>query len=231
VNTSLLKEALTSASVFASLDAQALDHLADECHPRSFGKGQQVFLRGDPGDGMYVVARGSVAISMFSPAGGEVVLAILRPPDTFGELSVVDGGPRVATATVRDPSTLVFVPRRVVRDLFERQPGVALSVMTSLAALVRRVDEQAADLVLLELPARVEKLLAASALKASAPVGSGEASLVPVQLQLTQTELARQVGGSRQQVNRILMELEASGAIQREGHRIVAVRPDLLRLD
>ena len=52
--------------------------------------------------------------------------------------------------------------------------------------------------------------------------------LVPVQVDLTQGDLARQIGGSRQQVNRVLMGLEADGSIERLGHRIVAIRPDRL---
>ena len=54
---------------------------------------------------------------------------------------------------------------------------------------------------------------------------------MPVDVSLTQGDLARQIGGSRQQVNRVLMGLEAAGAITRRGHRIVAVRPQQLYTD
>jgi DNA-binding GntR family transcriptional regulator len=54
---------------------------------------------------------------------------------------------------------------------------------------------------------------------------------VAVDVALTQGDLARLVGGSRQQVNRILMGLEAAGSIERLGHRIVGIRPELLLTD
>ena len=184
-----------------------------------------MFLRGDPGDGLYVVARGSVGISVVSPAGNEVVLAILWPPHSFGELAVIDGGPRAATATARETSTLVLVPRRVMQDLMSRSPAVTVAAMNSMATpWYARVDEQATDLVLLVLPGRVEKLLAATA--QAAPVPLVVERVIPCASACrSPTELAHQVGGSRQQVNRILMALEATGAIKREGHRIVGDPP------
>ncbi len=223
-----VKATLARAVVFQSLDPDALQRLANECHTRRYGKGQLILLRGEAGDAVFVVASGSVALSIGSPDGGQVLLSILRPPQSFGELSVVDGGPRVATATARVPSTLVHVPGQVMRDTISRHPKVASAVITSLATLVRRMDERASDFVLLALPARVEKLLATLA---SEVVGAGAGDSgqpIRVELAITQTELARQVGGSRQQVNRILVDLEARGAIQRLGHGIVTIKPDLL---
>jgi CRP/FNR family transcriptional regulator, cyclic AMP receptor protein len=227
MDTSLVST-IGAADVFASLDPEERLWLASQCHSRRYGKGQQVFLRGDPGDCLYVIASGSVSISVLSPSGDEVVLAILWPPQIFGELAVIDGGPRTATATTREASTLVHVPRSAMRELLPRAPAMALAVMNSLAALVRRVDEQTTDLVLVELPGRVAKLLTTIALAAPEAASRRTGEPVPVDLRISQTELAHQVGGSRQQVNRILMALEASGAIQRTAHRIVAIRPELL---
>jgi CRP-like cAMP-binding protein len=99
-------------------------------------------------------------------------------------------------------------------------------MLTELAQLVRRVDEHAADLVLLDLRSRVAKFLAAAASAAGELSGAAE---VPVDIRLSQTELAMLVGGSRQQLNRIIGELADSGAVVRRGSRIVAVRPHQLR--
>jgi len=218
--------ALARSEPFAGLDPDALDHLARHCRVRRYDKGEQVFARGERGGGMFLVGEGSVALSVTSAQGGEMLLAVLGPPLTFGELAVIDGGPRVATATARRPSVLVAIPRTGVLEVLRHNPGVGMALLACLAALIRRVDEQASDLVLVDLPGRVAKFLlaAAQASNGSAPAGAP----VPVQMRLTQTELARLVGGSRQQVNRILADLEASGAIHRAGPRITAIRPDLL---
>lgn len=223
--------ALSQSDVFCSLDDVELARLASACGQRTYDAGELVFLRGDRGDCLYVVESGAVAVSLASENGRDVLLAILGRHQTFGELAVVDGGPRVATVTAREPTVLVAVPRSVVMDLVGRRPTVATALLLSMAALVRRLDEQACDAALLDLPRRVEKYLHAAA---SHPVGLPRAHVdgwVLVDLRVTQTDLARQVGGSRQQVNRILMGLESAGSIERLGHRIVGIRPDRLYSD
>jgi CRP/FNR family transcriptional regulator len=220
---------LSQSEVFRSLDETELARLASACRERTYGAGELVFLRGDPGDCLYIVVSGAVAVSLASDAGRDVLLAVLGPGKSFGELAVVDGGPRVATVTARQRTVLVVVPRQAVTDVMARQPSVMSALLTSMAALVRRLDEQACDAALLDLPRRVEKYLAAAARTSSSDRSRDE--LVPVDIAITQGDLARQIGGSRQQVNRVLMSLEAAGSIERLGHRIVAVRPARLYAD
>jgi len=218
--------ALGRSAAFRSLDEPELGRLASACGERTYGPGEIVFLRGDAGDCMYVVASGSVAVSLSSGDGRDVLLAVLAAYQHFGELALVDDGPRVATVTARSKAVLVVLPRRAVVDVMGRQPSVTQALMVSMAALVRRLDEQACDAALLDLPRRVEKQLATFLPKRLVDVPPD--GLVPVQVDLTQGDLARQIGGSRQQVNRVLMGLEADGSIERLGHRIVAIRPDRL---
>jgi CRP/FNR family transcriptional regulator, cyclic AMP receptor protein len=224
--TDAVRRALGGSAIFGGLDPNELDRLARECRVLRFTKDEQVFARGDVGGGMYLVAEGSVALSMTSAGGGQIVLAVLRPPQTLGDLAVIDSGPRVATATARQPTVLVGIPRPQVQRLLRVHPSVGEALLTSLARLIRRLDDQASDLMLLDLQGRVCKHLSEAAEhgRPGAPAGT----LVPVDLSLTQTELAAMVGGSRQQVNRVIVSLERRGAIRRHGSRIVAVRPDLL---
>lgn len=219
---------LVSCPVFAGLDPRALAGLSAAAGRHHYDRGQIIFYQGEPGECLYVVARGSVAISVQAAGGGVAVLAVLEPPAAFGEMAVVDGGPRVAMATAREPTELLRIARSTVLRLVATEPTVGAGLIASLVAMVRHVDEQNSDLALHDLPHRVHKYLLGAALRqhGSRPVGPGAA--IRVDLRINQTDLARQVGGSRQQVNRILAALDGSGAIVREGHRIVAVRPDLL---
>ena len=226
--TAVVRE-LARSPLFAGLGPPGLQRLAGECHVRRFAKQTVIFSRGDPGRSMLLTVAGSVALSVASAEGTEVVLAVLRPPAVFGELAIIDGGPRVATATAREPTVLVTIPRPAVMDLLEGEPGFALGLLRIVVRLVRSADDRAADLVLLSLQARVEKFLtdaASASQRDDGPRPSGCA--VPVDLRMTQTDLARLVGGSRQQVNRIVLVLEERGAIERSGTRIVAVRPERL---
>ena len=193
--TSTTVRALSRSDLFASLDEAELVRLASACGQRTFGPGELVFLRGDPGDCMYVVAAGAFAVSLSSVGGRDVLLAVLGPHHSFGELALVDDGPRVATVTARTRSVLVVVPRRAAAEVMARQPTVVTALLVSMAAMVRRLDEQACDAALLDLPRRVEKHLAGLA-RDQAVTTEGADGWVPVDLSLTQGDLARRIGGS-----------------------------------
>jgi len=219
---------LGATTAFRALDSDDLSALAATAQVRRFGAGEHVFTRGDVGGGMFVVASGSVALVVNAASGNEVVLAVLSSPASFGEMAVIDGGPRVATALVRVPSVLVALPRPEVQRVLRAHPAVSLAMLSLLSGIVRSVDEHVADLVLLDLAGRVAKLLLAATVRPGVPPAGDGA--VAVSLTLSQSELARIVGGSRQQVNRILGEFADAGAILRSGARITAVRPDRLSL-
>jgi CRP-like cAMP-binding protein len=217
---------LERCALFAGLGPDVCAKTAQRCRARRFDKGERIFSMGDPGEGLFVVAQGSIAIASSTADGDEVVLAVLGPGSSFGELAVIDGGPRVASASAREKTVLVYVPGSVVRDLMEHHPAVATTMLRALAVMVRRLDHHAVDLVHLDLPDRVAKYLLAMAQEQGSTPGSD--GVLPVRVAMSQTELARIVGGSRQNVNRAIVALESAGAIVRSGPRIVGVRLDLL---
>jgi CRP-like cAMP-binding protein len=220
--------AIARCELFSTLTPAECEALAGKSTLRRYAKDEQLFGRGDVGDSLYIVLAGSVALTASNAAGREVVLAIAKPPQSFGELAVLDQGPRVATATARERSVLVAVPGLAVRTLFATHPSIANALMAALSAMTRQVHDHSLDLVTIDLPGRVAKFLLGEANPTQAQIAA--AKPVPVNITLNQTELARLVGGSRQHVNRVIQELEGAGAITRKGTRIVAVRPDLLAM-
>jgi CRP/FNR family cyclic AMP-dependent transcriptional regulator len=102
--------------------------------------------------------------------------------------------------------------------LMAAHPAVLNALLTTLGTLVRRGTGQAADLVFLDLGARLAKLL----LRLAEERGTyGDAHRIVLDLGLTQTELAGMIGGSRPAVNRILQGLASRGLIEISGHAIV----------
>jgi CRP/FNR family cyclic AMP-dependent transcriptional regulator len=215
---------LARTRILADLKPDEIDRVARECRVRRYRAGERIFAAGAPGGEIYVVAEGSISLTVTSEAGAEVVLAVMEPPRSFGELSAIDGQPRVANAVVRQPSVLVSIPRESVARLLREHSSVASALLVEMAAMIRQVDGRATDLVLKDLRGRVLQYLRESVGDTTARAGG----YVPVDVRRTQTELAQLVGGSRQQVNRIIVALEAEGALQRKGSRIVAIRRDLL---
>ncbi|MFN2521729.1 MAG: Crp/Fnr family transcriptional regulator, partial [Mycobacteriales bacterium] len=153
-------ELLAQVPLFAPAEPELLCRLAASSFPRRLARGQVLFVEGEPCEHLYVVVSGRLSISVTSTRGDELVLSVLGPGDALGELGVVDGGTRSAGATAVDEVQLLAVPAAAVRQLMASSPPVALAAAEELAAMLRRVTGSAADLVFLDLPRRLAKLLA-----------------------------------------------------------------------
>ena len=216
---------LRQTRLFAGLGEPTLRTLADRALERSFPRHSRLFHQGDPGTGLYVVVSGLVKVAVTSEDGEEMVLVTLGPGEALGELSIVDGGPRSASAEALEPTVALLITREVLLDLAARDHGLTEALLQALGGLLRRLTEQASDLVFLDLPGRVAKLLAGLA----AERGSATAEGIELDAALTQTDLAGMVGASRQSVNQILQGFARRGYLQVRGRRIVIHRLDLLR--
>ncbi len=218
-------EALSNTVLFGCMQADALNRLAERAQRRSYGRGEVIFREGDPGDALWVVVEGLVKIYLTSVGGDEMVLITLGRSMVFGELPMVDGGPRSASAAAVSASTLLMLRRTALLEALSESPQLVDSLLQSLGATVRRLTDQAADLVFLDLHGRVAKLLLALADERAA-VREGHHVL---DLHLTQTDLANMVGGSRQSVNQVLHSFERMGYLALDRGRVIIERPDLLQ--
>lgn len=217
--------ALGRSSLFRHLDGQALEALAERAVLRRFRPGQPVFFQGDPGDAVFVLASGAVKLSFSSAQGDEVLLGVVRAPGTFGEVAAVDQGPRTASAEAVEDTQLVAVPCAALSEVMQTRPAVADAVARELAATLRRVTTRMADLVFLDLPGRLAKLLLTLAEADGGSVLPG----ATIQLDLTQADLAHMIGASRQAVNGVLAGFERRGLIRRDAHVLIVLEPDALR--
>jgi CRP/FNR family transcriptional regulator, cyclic AMP receptor protein len=218
-------ELLSRAQLFGRVDQAHLQRIAEKTITRSYQKRDVIFHQGDQGEALFVIAQGLVSVYVLSEEGDEMVLAHLRPPDTFGELAVIDGGPRSASARAMEPTTLLAFTRASFMEMIRESPAIADALHTSLGALLRRVLQQASDLVFLDLAGRVAKLLVSLAEER----GEESAGGILLDLRLSQSHLAGMVGGSRPSVNQILRTFQDRGYVEMEGRKILVKRPDLLR--
>jgi CRP/FNR family transcriptional regulator, cyclic AMP receptor protein len=210
---------LEQTHLFATLDREGLRHLAARSTLRRYRRGEVIFHEQDAGDALFVVVEGLVKVYVTSAEGDEMVLVTLGTTSVFGELPLVDGGARSASAAAIEATTLLALTRSDLLESLREHPQVLEALLSSLGAMVRRLTDQAADLVFLDLPGRVAKLL----VNLAAERGS------VLDLQLTQADLASMVGGWRQSVNQVLQTFERLGYLTTEGRRIAIQRSDALR--
>ncbi len=195
---------LRGCDLLAAVPEPDLQRLAAASSARRYRRGQFVVHEGDPGDALLVVAGGTLKAGTTSPHGEELLLAVVEAGEAVGELTVADGGERSATVAALTDATVVRIPRESVLAVAEHSPALTRALLGSLARTVRRLTGDAADLVFLDTPRRVAKLLLSMVPAAGAP---------RVHLELTQSELAERVGATRQTVNAALQGFQRRGWI------------------
>jgi CRP/FNR family transcriptional regulator, cyclic AMP receptor protein len=210
--------ALRQTNLLRSVPASDLEAIAAASRLRNVRRGQVLFTTGDPSDTLILVISGRVKVVVRSADGAELTLTIIQPGGMFGEISIADGGPRSADAEALEDCRLLFVPTELIQDLCSRVPSVTQAVMSSIAATLRRLTEAASDLVFLDLPRRVAKMLL------SQPRGDDGV----IQLKMNQEELAHQVGGSRQSVNAALRGFGRRGWIDVQDRAVTIKQPAAL---
>lgn len=216
---------LARTQLFAGVDEGSVAAIAAEGRERAYKRGAPIFFQGDPGDTFYVVADGTVKVFLTSESGDELLLATVRSPETLGDVSLFDDGPRSASAEALEPAQLLAFPRSTVLDLARRDRRIAESLLRNAGAMLRRLTMQTADLVFLDLEGRVAKLL----VEAAERRGHDDGGATRLDLGLTQSELASMVGGSRQSVNQILRALAARGFLTLDGKAVLIADPAALR--
>lgn len=216
--------AMARSPLFHGIDDDELTRIAQTMTRRRFRRDEVIFHEGDPGDSLHVVVEGRVKITRESAEGEEAIVVILSAGDSFGELVLLDGAPRSATATAMEPSETLTMSRTTFVDLVEGGSPFRAQLLTGIARRIRRLTDQLAEVHFLDLAGRLALQLSRLA-EESAP---GQATDIRLSTTLTQSDLASMVGGTRQRVNQIIGDFVDDGLIRQEGGHIV-VR-DLERL-
>ena len=197
--------ALAACPLFSAMPERVLRELAHVAHGRSYEAEQVVFRRGDPSGSAFVLCSGHVQARIRSDDGRDLVLHVSAPPEAPGYLDLIDEAPRSVDAVAQDDVEVLVLPAQAVRRALIDHPRALMEMSIELAGIIRLLDELVRDLVFLDLPARLAKLLLAR------PATDRRVELGP-----TQAEVAAQLGVARQSLNRALGDLQRRGLIRVE---------------
>jgi CRP-like cAMP-binding protein len=203
-------EELARISLFSGLDPAELASLAEHAFVRRLARGQLLFHEGEPSDYLFLVRSGRLRVFVASARGDELVLSVVGPGETLGELSILDRHPRSATVDALEDVELIALPGTEARKLLESNREALLAVALALAAGMRRLSGTAADLVFLDLPRRLAKLLLAEA-------HTRDDGTIESRLARSQTGVAARLGATRQTLNKAMSTLAQRGWITVEG--------------
>jgi CRP/FNR family transcriptional regulator/CRP/FNR family cyclic AMP-dependent transcriptional regulator len=217
-------DAMKRTPIFAGVPKASVRSLAAAGRIRSFRQGTYVCHQGDASDDIYFLVRGRVEVSSVSPTGSRVLHATVDAPQFLGELGIFGELPRSADLLALDDSEIWASAGDRFLEFVTTQPAAARQV---LAALARQVQEHQAfvdDLLFLDLRGRVAKrmLQMGTSTLAELPADGTEIQSI------THADLASLCGGSRENVSRIISDLQKRGLIAREGNRYVLWRVSAL---
>lgn len=204
---------LAGAALFRGVDPSDVAELCARLESWHFRAGEFIFEQGEPGDPLYVICSGKVKVGCSSVDGREHLFSILGPSDMFGEMSMLDPGPRMSTATALTDVEAVTTDRAMLREWIAAHPECAEQLTRVLARRLRRMSGSRAEMVFTDAPGRIAKLL----LRLAQRFGVQRDGAVEVTHDLTQDEIAQLVGSSRETVNKVLDDFTGRGWIRLQG--------------
>jgi CRP-like cAMP-binding protein len=216
---------LKHVPLFADLSDAELQALSRELSRVQFRKGDAIFYEGDPGQTLYIVESGQVRIYIHCEDGQETSVNVCTSGDIFGELAVIDGLPRSASAIALEDSVVLGLSREQFRECTRRYPQLSFNFLKALSVRVRYNTRQIDSLSTSRVPNRLARKL----LELGQEHGVVEAAGVRIPIALTQSDLASMIGTTRESINKALGSFRKHGLIRVQGGIITILDPEALR--
>lgn len=215
-----IRQVITTSHLFRGLRPDLIEEIASSATWKTVGADEILFQKGDPADALWGVLSGHIVIEVGTDDGKEMVLDSFSKGEVFGEVGVLDFGPRRVGARATQQSELFRLGRQHFLKHLQTSPELCFRVFSLLCSHLRETTENLEDTALHKLPGRLAKRLTLLA----ADSGTGDGTI----LHIVQSDLASMLGVHRQAVNRHLREFEKDGMIALKRQSIEIVDPEAL---
>ncbi len=204
---------LENIPLFSGLKKSDLKTISSHAITRNYPKNTIVITEGDITNTLYIIHSGKVKVFLNDEHGKEIILARLGSNEYFGELSMLDGEARSASVMTVEPTTVALISKADFDAYLINNPCVALTLLETLTKRIRQLTENVRSLALLDVYGRVARVLLDMAKETNGKLVIDE--------KLSQQEIAKMVGASREMVSRILKDLSTGGYIDVKRDQIV----------
>ena len=144
--------AIKNSMMLQGFSDEELSKLAEFCEMREMGEGTTVFIENMPGESLFLIKKGTIRISKMFAEGDEKTLVVLGPEDIFGEMAVIDGLPRSATARVAEDADLISLKKKGLERLCQDDAALALKLVSNIVKVfskrVREANEEYRDMLI-----------------------------------------------------------------------------------
>ena len=210
---------LRSSRMFRDLKPDDLAAVADVCALKSLAKGETLFHEGDKAEGFYVLQSGAINVFKLTPDGREQVICVIRPPESFAEVTLATVEAYPANAIALEASNVIVVQRTGFRDLIRRHPELSLHMLASMSLHLKHLVQTLQDYKGRQIEWRL-----ADWLLRHAPAGSNS-----FELPVTKKNLAGQLGVTSETLSRCLARFRDDALIRVEGPRLTLLNSEGLR--
>ena len=207
------EEFLRSLPLFSALDQEQISEVAAHTHRREFARGVTLFHQDMPGTMMYMIESGSVRVVSIGHTGQELTLNVLGPGDIFGELSILDGEHRSATAITLAPTVVWLLSQADLSRFMNEYSPVNQAMIQLLVDRVRLTARSLEAMTFQDVLGRLAFELLSLADRSGKPSEQG----IEITIPLTQVDLATMVGATRESVNKSVSILRTRGLIDFDG--------------
>ena len=208
--------ALRHTALCGSLSETELREIAARAIVHKLGKGELLFLAGDPPKGLYVVVEGAVRAFRVGADGREQVIHVERAGATVGEVPFFDEGSYPSTTAGDEESILLFISRAEVFSLVSSHPSIALAALKVLATRLRNCASLVETLSLHDVDRRLARLLLSEARIRGTRIPSG----FEMDFFLTHQQVASRIGSVREVVSRAFSRIQQAGLVRVEGKKV-----------
>ncbi len=219
------RELINGSDIFSKMPPGVVDEICASSLIRKFKETTQIYAKGDEGDGLYGILEGAVRFSSMGLEGKEFLFGIMGPGEWFGEISMIDGGPRPTNAIARPGTTVIYLSREDFWRILKEEPDLYQLVVKFLCEHIRFTFSFVDAATFLEVKARLAKQLLVFVDHYRKP----EETKVEIGQKITQEELGQMIGVSRESISKHMNAWRREKFLDFKYGRITVLDPDKLR--
>jgi len=207
---------LKKVPIFSDLTESALQLILSKSRTLKFRKGAVLMSEGETGESLYLIHSGQVKIFVSEEDGNEMTLFIEGPGSYIGEISLLDGAPRTASAITLEKTEVISISKNAFIEVITENPDIAFNIISALTQKLRRATESIRSLALKNVYQRlVLKLL---------ELAEEEDGYKVISRRYSHLELGKMIGASREMVGKVMAELTRGEYVEQRDKKLVLLK-------
>ncbi|MCL4478709.1 MAG: Crp/Fnr family transcriptional regulator [Deltaproteobacteria bacterium] len=220
VSKNMSNETIKCIDIFSEFTENELSKLSQHLTQRHVNKNATLFYQNDPGDALYFISKGEVRIYLIGLSGREITLAVFKDGQFFGEMSLLDGMPRSASAITTEDTDFLVLKRDNFIEVVKENPEIGIKLLEEMSRRLREADGLIENLALRDVYERLEKHI----VKLIKSYGKREGHSMVLSENIKRQDIANAIGTTRETVSRILSAWQRKGYIQVMSSKMIIYR-------